>query len=149
MNKDNYIREGHCYVLLQTKEIHPISFRRFDFVWYPERAKTLVDLHKALPYKKSIVTESAHIIALYSAKNVSVWDIEEDRWETPDMQTYGASRTLIDSNFLGIRHTIPARVADGGEAYGLYVKKVEESYERVRLKYENPVECGVLETLKK
>jgi hypothetical protein len=148
IKKPEYMMEGHCYVLLQTQEIHPIAFNRFDFVWYPERAKSLGGLYTAQPYVKSIITESAHYITLYDRDKVFVWDIEEDRWIHPDMQTFGASRNNMESNLLGITNTIPAMVCDGGKRFAKYVKKLEASYEMARLKYENPVEYAVLQKCK-
>ena len=106
--------KGICYVLLQTDKIHPITHKRHDLVWYPERGMSLLSCVQYRPYVKSIVTENCWIISCYSMENVRVWH-KEHGWITPNHQTYGASVNQINMTILGISQTIPSVALDGGK----------------------------------
>ena len=105
--------KGMCYVLVQTDKIHPITYDRFQFVWYPEREMTLLDTVQYRPFEKSVVTENPWIIACYPRENVRIW--KEGRWVMPEFNTYGASVNKITMGLLGIRQTIPSTALDGGK----------------------------------
>ena len=120
--------EGTCYVLLQTNKIHPIAYERHDLVWYPERSMTLLKCIQYVPYVKSIVTENPWLIACYDREDVRVWSTEyvkKGEWLIPNDQTYGASVSSIMMCVLGIKHTIPAMVLDGGESIRKYINHLE------------------------
>lgn len=106
---------GICYVLLQVGKVHPITDKRHDLAWYPERGMTLLDCVQYRPYVKSIVTENPWLIACYKKENVRVWDADHG-WVMPDRETYGASVNSITMCLLGIRQTIPSTPMDGGKA---------------------------------
>lgn len=114
---------GTCYVLLQIDKIHPITHKRHDLVWYPERSFTLLDLVQYRPYVKSVVTESPWIIACYDRDNVRVWN-KERGWITPNHQTYGGSVNMIMHSILKIHQTIPANILDGGEIIKKLIEKL-------------------------
>ena len=121
--------EGHCYVLLRGNWIHPIAHRRFDLLWYPETAMTMLERHNYRPYVKSIVTEDPWLIGLYDVDNVRV--VEEDgSWQLPNSQTYAASVNNTMLVLLGIRSTIPAQTLDGGKEIQ---KWIDEYANRVKL----------------
>jgi len=122
MNKKIELK-GICYVLLQIDKIHPIAERRHDLIWYPERAKTLIDCVKYRPYVDSIVTENPWLIACYDREHVRIWD-KEYGWCTPDIQTYGADVYGIMTHLLGIRQTIPSTPLDGGDAIDKLISKL-------------------------
>ena len=125
--KEPYETEGCCYVLVKTSKIHPITYDRFDFVWYPEDGLSLLDAVNYIPYVKSIVTENPWLIATYSKENVRVWD--KDRgWVMPSRQTYGASVNHIMMTILGIRNTIPAQAMDGGKSIQKFKEDLESTY---------------------
>ncbi len=120
--------ESMCYILLQTNKIHPITYNRYDLVWYPERGMTLLECVQYRPYVKSVVTENPWLIACYDYENVRVWSkkyTKKGEWISPNDQTYGASVNSIMMRILGIKHTIPAMVLDGGESIRKYIKELE------------------------
>ncbi len=125
MNNEPIQLEGHCYVLLRGNWHHPITDRRFDLVWYPETAMTSFECHSYRPYVKSIVTENAWLIGLYSQHKVRVL-AADGSWETPQIQTYAAAHDFITSRILLIQPTIPAMTLDGGRS----IKKVIKDYKK-------------------
>jgi len=120
--------ENKCYVLLKTNKIHPITYQRFDLVWYPEDRMTLFDTIQYQPYVRSIVTENPWLISMYKMENVKIWSIEDKKWKTQHRQTYGASVNMIMMTILGITQTIPSGALDGGIEIQEYIKKIETSY---------------------
>jgi hypothetical protein len=104
-----------CYVLLKINKIHPITYRRHEFIWYPEEGMSLLDVITYRPYKKSIVTENPWIISCYDRSIVRVWNSEDLCWEFPNFQTYGASVNKIMMCLLGICQTIPSFVLGNSE----------------------------------
>lgn len=125
MSEELQLKE-HCYVLpyLNNGPIHPITYRRHELIWYPERAMSLFDQIQYRPYVDSVVTESPWIIACYPSERVRIW--EDKRWSWPDRQTYGASVNHIMMTILGVRQTIPSRPLDGGDAMRELITKLEQ-----------------------
>jgi hypothetical protein len=124
-----YKFENTCYVLLKTNKINPIAHERFNLVWYPETAMSLLDCVQYVPYIKSIVTENPWLIACYDHKNVRVWSIEYNKkgeWIYPNDQTYGASVNKIMHSILKIRTTIPAMILDGGKEIKKLITSIEK-----------------------
>ena len=120
--------EGICYVLLRTNKINPIAYERRNLIWYPETAMTLLQCVLYKPYVKSIVTENPWLIACYDNNYIRLWStkyIKKGEWVTPTRQTYGASVDDIIRTILGIKHTIPAMVLDGGKSIRKYIKELE------------------------
>ncbi len=122
-----YELKGHCYVLVRTDVIHPITHERFNFIWYPETRMSLLDAMNYKPYVQSIVTENPWLICMYDREKVRVWD-KKRGWVKPDVQTYGRSVNGIMCT-LGFPNTISAQVYDGGKTLAKYKKELEKSYE--------------------
>ena len=122
-----YLLEGNCYVLVRTQVIHPITYDRHDFVWYPEESLSLISTMNYRPFMKSIVTESPWLIALYD--RTKVWIVAEDgQWRNPPDQTYGASVNGIMKRVLRFNNTIPAQVLDGGSTLNKRAIEIEKRY---------------------
>ena len=120
--------ENNCYVLLRIDKIHPITYKRYDMVWYPEDSMTLFDTVLYQPFVRSIVTENPWLISMYKKENVMIWSIEDKKWKTQHRETYGASVNMIMMTILGIRQTIPSGALDGGKEIQKYIKRIETSY---------------------
>lgn len=132
---DDIKREGMCYVLLKTNAIHPIAHIRHELLWYPETGMSLSKRIMYRPYVQSIVTECPWLISCYSQNEVMMWDVELNRWRTPNAQTYGADIDWIMNSLMGISHTIPSTPLDGGRRMRDLIKKLEKSYNKAEKKY--------------
>ena len=127
----NLKNENNCYVLLRVDEVHPITYQRYDLVWYPEDSMTLLDTIQYKPYVRSIVTENPWLISMYDKDKVLIWSKEYKRWITQHRQTYGASVNMIMMTILGIRQTIPSGALDGGKEIQKYIKKLKTNYKEI------------------
>jgi hypothetical protein len=112
----DYQLEGNCYIILDGKdELNDLIYEhKNDLVLYPERTMRLVDLACYRPYVKSVVTESAWIIGMYSKHEVWIW--VDGKWKHPDYQTYGTSRDLLTDVLLGVESSIPLHVISSDKA---------------------------------
>ena len=91
-------------------------------ILYPERGLSFVDQVCYIPYEKSILTENPWLISTYSRK--SVWILENGKWINPEMQTYGASQSLITMNILNYPNTLPLLPYGGRKGIEDYKEKV-------------------------
>ena len=116
---------NYCYVLLRTEEIHPITERRHDLIWYPETSKKFTDIIKYRPYIKSVVTENPWIISCYDINRVFILG-DDGEWRHPRHQTYGLSVDMAIHSIIGINQSIPSTPLDGGEYMDKFILKYEE-----------------------
>jgi len=117
--------KNHCYVLLRTEEIHPITEIRHDLIWYPESGLSFINVIKYIPYINSVVTENPWIISCYSVDKVFMLG-DDGKWKHPRQQTYGLSVDMAIHSIIGINQSIPSTPLDGGEYINKFILKYEE-----------------------
>lgn len=96
---------GQCYVIVRDNNFHPILNHKNDMVIYPENNMTFLDMVSYIPFVKSILTENPYLICCYDRLNVWILD-NKDNWVNPDIQTYGASVSIITENILNYWHSM-------------------------------------------
>lgn len=57
-----------------------------------------MDTVNYLPYKRSIITENPYLITCYD--RLLVWILDNGKWRNPDIQTFGASVSVITYDLL-------------------------------------------------
>ena len=124
--------EGNCFVYIQGNEVDIEKYyelvrlsKEDKLILYPERAMTLTDTVCYRPFVKSVITENPWIISCYSIGNV--WIMRKGEWVHPDIQTYGASITMILMDILGIDSTIPLIVLNGKKGIAEHREKIKKN----------------------
>ena len=123
-----------CYVLPRVNEFHPIAYDRHELIWYPETSLSMLEQVSYQCYVKSVVTENPWIISSYPQEHVRIWD-EAQGWVMPAFQTRGLPVDKVYLKLLGITHSIPSSVLDGGAAVGQLTMELEISYKIAQAKH--------------
>lgn len=103
--------ENNCYVYVRDlRNGNPVGeefiFKHKNYViMYPEHAMTFTAKTRYIPFIKSVLTEEPFIISCYSRE--FVWVIDDDVWRHPDVQTFGASVSIITYDILGYEPSMP------------------------------------------
>jgi hypothetical protein len=106
------IENDKCYVVHQGfGDLYAMfGYKRHDLITFPENGLTSIQRRIGIKYTRSIVTESAQMISCYDRNDVYIW--RDGKWENPDIQTYGASYELLESDLLFFDHSIPMNICD-------------------------------------
>lgn len=108
--KSHPINKSVCYVAHQG--IADLSLMFGDIhalIRWPETGVTLTEKVQGIKYVKPILTEDPWFISCYDKSEVYIW--RDGQWKNPDMQTYGASISIIMSRILGVSSTIPINIS--------------------------------------
>jgi hypothetical protein len=105
----------NCYVCnSRSSAIYPLELNKDNTLFYPENRMSTMDCFKITrPKDFHIVTDSPFLVGLYDRKEVFVW--KNNKWINPDIQTFGASYSIIIQDIFGYNNTIPQTIIKSDE----------------------------------
>ena len=92
----------------------PPGLDKDNTLFYPEKSMTTDDMVRSgKPGDLHVVTDCHFLVCLYDRKEVFCFDKENNEWTNPEIQTYGASFSLILQEIWGFNGSISHAVLDG------------------------------------
>jgi hypothetical protein len=103
----------NCYVTHpRSGSVLPEELTKDNTLFYPESRMSTDDCFRSsVPSDFHIVTDNVFLVSLYSTKEVFIW--RNNKWVHPEIQTYGASYTMIIDYVFDYGTTIPTAILNG------------------------------------